>query len=59
MSDTKISIHFSDDREVRAVWEEENSGLVSAATQLKLLAGDEKRHLTQSFTQEIRINAYL
>jgi len=80
----KISIRFFDDREVRAVWDEqnakwwfsvldivalltgqddytktrnywkylkaklkkENSGLVSATTQLKLLASDGKRYLT-------------
>lgn len=62
MCNTKISIRFFDGREVRTVWEEENSGLVSAATQLKLLAGDGKRYITQSSTQvksqEIRISAY-
>jgi cell filamentation protein len=84
MSKTKISIRFFDDREVRAVWDEqnakwwfsvldivalltdqddytktrnywkylkaklkkENSELVSATTQLKLLARDGKRYLT-------------
>lgn len=84
MSDAKISIRFFEDREVRAVWDEqnskwwfsvvnvvavltnqddytktrnywkylkaklmkENSGLVSATTQLKLLANDGKRYLT-------------
>ena len=84
MSNTKISIRFFDDREVRAVWDEqnarwwfsvldiialltdqddytktrnywkylkaklkkENSELVSATTQLKLLASDGKRYLT-------------
>jgi len=84
MSKAKVSIRFFDDREVRAVWDEENtkwwfsvldivavltdqddytktrnywkylkaklrkenSELVSATTQLKLLAGDGKRYLT-------------
>ena len=84
MSSAKISIRFFDDREVRAVWDEqntrwwfsvldivalltdqddytktrnywkylkaklrkENSEVVSAATQLKLLASDRKRYLT-------------
>ena len=84
MSKTKISIRFFDDREVRAVWDEqnakwwfsvldiialltdqddytknrnywkylkaklkkENSELVSATTQLKLLASDGKRYFT-------------
>ncbi len=84
MSNSKISIRFFDDREVRAVWDEENakwwfsvldivalltdqddytktrnywkylkaklkkekSELVSATTQLKLLANDGKRYLT-------------
>lgn len=84
MSNAKISIRFFEDREVRAVWEEqnakwwfsvvdvvavltnqddytktrnywkylkarlkkENSELVSATTQLKLLANDGKRYLT-------------
>ena len=84
MTNTKISIRFFDDREVRAVWDEqnakwwfsvldivalltnqddyaktrnywkylkaklkkENSELVSATTQLKLLASDGKRYLT-------------
>lgn len=84
MSNTKISIRFFDDREVRAVWDEqnarwwfsaldiiavltnqddynkarnywkylkaklkkENSQVVSATTQLKLLASDGKRYLT-------------
>ena len=84
MSNAKISIRFFDDREVRAVWDEqkakwwfsvldivavltdqddytktrnywkylkaklrkENSELVSATTQLKLLANDGKRYLT-------------
>jgi cell filamentation protein len=84
MSNTKISIRFFEDREVRAVWDEqnskwwfsvlnivavlnnqndytktrnywkylkaklkkENSELVSATTQLKLLANDGKRYLT-------------
>ena len=84
MSNTKISIRFFNDREVRAVWDEqnarwwfsvldivasltdqddytktrnywkylkaklkkENSELVSATTQLKLLASDGKRYLT-------------
>ena len=84
MSNTKISIRFFDDREVRAVWDEqnakwwfsvldivavltdqddytktrnywkylkaklkkENNELVSATTQLKLLASDGKRYLT-------------
>jgi len=84
MSNTKISIRFFKDREVRAVWDEqnarwwfsvldivasltdqddytktrnywkylkaklkkENSELVSATTQLKLLASDGKRYLT-------------
>ncbi|MBN2612949.1 MAG: Fic family protein [Bacteroidales bacterium] len=84
MSNTKISIRFFDDREVRAVWDEqnakwwfsvldivalltgqddytktrnywkylktklkkENSELVSSTTQLKLLASDGKRYLT-------------
>jgi cell filamentation protein len=84
MSYTKLSIRFFDDREVRAVWDEqnakwwfsvldivalltdqddytktrnywkylkaklkkENSELVSATTQLKLLASDDKRYLT-------------
>ena len=84
MSNTKISIRFFDDREVRAVWDElnakwwfsvldivalltdqddytktrnywkylkaklkkENSELVSVTTQLKLLAGDGKRYIT-------------
>lgn len=84
MSNTKISIRFFDDREVRAVWDEqnakwwfsvldivavltdqdnytktrnywkylkaklkkENNELVSATTQLKLLAKDGKRYLT-------------
>lgn len=84
MSNIKISIRFFDDREVRAVWDEqnakwwfsvldsialltdqddytktrnywkyvkaklrkENSELVSATTQLKLLASDGKRYLT-------------
>ena len=84
MSNTKISIRFFDDREVRAVWDEENakwwfsvldivavltnqddytktrnywkylkaklrkenSELVSTTTQLKLLANDGKRYLT-------------
>ncbi len=84
MSNAKISIRFFDDREVRAVWDEqnskwwfsvldivavltdqddytktrnywkylkaklkkENSELVSATTQLKLLASDGKRYLT-------------
>jgi cell filamentation protein len=84
MSKTKISIRFFNDREVRAVWDEqnakwwfsvldivavltdqddytktrnywkylkarlkkENSELVSATTQLKLLASDGKRYLT-------------
>lgn len=83
-NNTKISIRFFDDREVRAIWDEENnkwwfsvldivavltgqddynkarnywkylkaklkkenSELVSATTQLKLLAGDGKRYLT-------------
>jgi hypothetical protein len=44
MSEAKISIRFFDDREVRAVWDEENSELVSATTQLKLLASDGKRY---------------
>ena len=39
----KISIRFFDDREVRALWDEqlakwENNELVSATTQLKLIA---------------------
>src|ERR1035437_4110859 len=84
MSNTKISIRFFDDREVRAVWDEKNAKwlfsvldivalltdqddytktrnywkylkaklkkekneLVSATTQLKLLASDGKRYLT-------------
>ncbi|MCX6279954.1 MAG: Fic family protein [Bacteroidetes bacterium] len=84
MSNTKISIRFFDDREVRAVWDEQNakwwfsvldivalltdqddytktrnywkylkakikketSELVSATTQLKLLASDGKRYLS-------------
>jgi cell filamentation protein len=84
MSNTKISIRFFEDREVRAVWDEqnakwwfsaldivavltnqndytktrnywkylktklkkENNELVSATTQLKLLASDGKRYLT-------------
>ena len=84
MSKAKISIRFFDDREVRAVWDEENAKwwfsvldivavltdqndytktrnywkylkaklkkekneLVSATTQLKLLASDGKRYLT-------------
>lgn len=84
MSNTKISIRFFDDREVRAVWDDqnakwwfsvldiiavltnqndytktrnywkylkaklkkENSQVVSATTQMKLLAPDEKRRLT-------------
>jgi len=84
MSNTKISIRFFDDREVRAVWDEqkakwwfsvldivavltdqddytktrnywkylktklkkENNELVSVTTQLKLLASDGKRYLT-------------
>ncbi len=84
MSKTKISIRFFDDREVRAVWDEqnakwwfsvldivtilndqddytktrnywkylksklkkENNELVSATTQLKLLASDGKKYLT-------------
>ena len=84
MSNPKISIRFFDDREVRAIWDEqnakwwfsvldivalltdqddytkirnywkylkaklkkENSELVSATTQLKLLASDGKRYLT-------------
>ena len=84
MSNAKISIRFFDDREVRAVWDEqnarwwfsvldivalltdqddytktrnywkylkaklkkENSELVSATTQLKLIANDGKRYLT-------------
>jgi cell filamentation protein len=84
MSNTRISIRFFDDREVRAVWDEqnakwwfsvldivavltnqddytktrnywkylkaklrkENNELVSATTQLKLLANDGKRYLT-------------
>jgi cell filamentation protein len=84
MSNTKISIRFFEDREVRAVWDEENakwwfstldivailtdqndytktrnywkylkaklkkenSQVVSATTQLKLLANDGKRYLT-------------
>ena len=84
MSKAKISIRFFDDREVRALWDEENakwrfsvldivavltdqndytktrnywkylkaklkkenSELVSATTQLKLLAKDRKRYLT-------------
>jgi len=84
MSNAKISIRFFEDREVRAVWDEqnakwwfsvldivavltnqndytktrnywkylktklrkENSELVSATTQLKLLASDGKRYLT-------------
>ena len=83
-NNTKISIRFFDDREVRAVWEEEhakwffsvvdivavltgqddytktrnywkylkaklkreNNELVSATTQLKILASDGKRYLT-------------
>jgi cell filamentation protein len=83
-NNTKISIRFFDDREVRAVWDEEcnkwwfsvldivavltdqdnntktrnywkylkaklkreNNELVSATTQLKLLASDGKRYLT-------------
>jgi len=86
----KISIRFFDDREVRAVWEDENakwwfsvldivavltnqddysktrnywkylkaklkkenSELVSATTQLKLIASDGKRHLTDMFDYE-------
>lgn len=86
MSNTKISIRFFDDREVRAVWDEENSKwwfsvldivavltdqddynktrnywkylkaklkkekneLVSATTQLKLIAKDGKRYLTDT-----------
>jgi cell filamentation protein len=86
-NNTKISIRFFDDREVRAVWgeenskwlvfrfgycrcsyrprrlqqsakllgisqsqtEKENSELVSATTQLKLLANDGKRYLTDMF----------
>jgi cell filamentation protein len=84
MSNTKISIRFFDDREVRAVWDEQNAKwlfsvldivalltdqddytktrnywkylkaklkkekneLVSATTQLKLLASDRKRYIT-------------
>jgi cell filamentation protein len=84
MRNTKISIRFFDDREVRAVWDEQNAKwwfsvldivavltdqddytktrnywkylkaklkkekneLVSATTQLKLLASDDKRYLT-------------
>ena len=84
MSNSKISIRFFDDREVRALWDEENakwwfsvldivavlidqndytktrnywkylkaklkkedSELVSTTTQLKLLANDGKRYLT-------------
>ncbi|MDR1258554.1 MAG: Fic family protein [Tannerellaceae bacterium] len=86
-NNTKISIRFFDDREVRAVWDEEhnkwwfsvldivavltdqdnytktrnywkylkaklrkeNNELVSATTQLKLLASDGKRYLTDMF----------
>ncbi len=86
-NNTKISIRFFDDREVRAVWDEENSKwwfsvvdivavltkqddytktrnywkylkaklrkenseLVSGTTQLKLLANDGKRYLTDMF----------
>lgn len=39
----KISIRFFDDKEVRAVWSDENSELVSATTQLPLLAPDGKK----------------
>ena len=46
MSNTKISIRFFDDREVRAVWKKENSQVVSATTQLKFLAPDGKKRLT-------------
>jgi cell filamentation protein len=90
MSNAKISIRFFDDREVRAVWDEqnskwwfsvldmvavltdqddyaktrnywkylksklkkENSELVSATTQLKLLANDGKRYLTDMLDYE-------
>jgi hypothetical protein len=45
MSKAKISIRFFDDSEVRAVWDEENSQVVSAATQLKFLAPDGKKRL--------------
>src|SRR5690606_24918011 len=86
MSNTKISIRFFDDREVRAVWDEENAKwwfsvldivgvlneeneytktrnywkylkaklkkennqLVSATTQLKLIAPDGKKRLTDT-----------
>ena len=89
-SNTKISIRFFDDREVRAIWDEENSKwwfsvldivavlrnqddytknrnywkylkaklkkenneLVSTTTQLKLLADDGKRYLTDVFDYE-------
>ena len=45
MSEAKISIRFFDDREVRALWDEENSQVVSATTQLKFLAPDGKKRL--------------
>ena len=86
MNDTKISIRFFDDKEVRAIWDEQNakwwfsvldivavltdqddyiktrnywkylkaklrkekSELVSATTQLKLLAKDGKRYLADT-----------
>jgi cell filamentation protein len=89
-SNTKISIRFFDDREVRAIWDEENakwwfsvldivavlrnqddytknrnywkylkaklkkenSELVSATTQLKLMANDGKRYLTDMLDYE-------
>jgi len=47
----KISIRFFNDREVRAVWNENNE-LVSATNQLKLLANDGKRYLTNTLDKE-------
>jgi len=45
MSSAKISIRFFNDREVRAIWDEENNEVVSATTQLKLLEPDGKKRL--------------
>ena len=63
---TKISIRFFDDREVRAIWDEENNKwkylkgklrkeknkLVSATNQLKLTASDGKKYLTDTLDSE-------
>ena len=48
----KISIRFYNDHEVRAVWSDERGGneLATNCSQLKLMAADGKRYLTDDIT---------